>query len=233
MLSETPLATVARPAETAHPYAVRKRILDLSICLILAPLALLAMAAIALAILIDSGRPIFFVQERVGRGGKRFRLYKFRTLVPGYDDPAGREYMRAFVRGLVGNDKPGREWVHKPIEKRAMSRVGRLLRKSSLDELPQLLNVLRGHMRFVGPRPERPEFVAELEKAIPFYSFRHSVKPGLTGWAQINYPYGASVEDARRKLEYDLYYVKHHNFLFDLTILLRTVEVVLMGKGAR
>ncbi len=226
MLSETPLATVARPAETAHPYAVRKRILDLSICLILAPLALLAMAAIALAILIDSGRPIFFVQERVGRGGKRFRLYKFRTLVPGYDDPAGREYMRAFVRGLVGNDKPGREWVHKPIEKRAMSRVGRLLRKSSLDELPQLLNVLRGEMSLVGPRPN---VSWEVEAYLDWHYGRLEGLPGITGLAQVR---GRSCISFDQIVRSDIEYIERQCATLDLKILWWTVTSVLGGRGA-
>jgi lipopolysaccharide/colanic/teichoic acid biosynthesis glycosyltransferase len=107
------------------------------------------------------------------------------------------------------------------------------MRVSRIDELPQLLNVLLGQMSFVGPRPERPQFVKELEAQLPFYAYRHSVKPGLTGWAQLCYPYGSSVEDARSKLQYDLYYVKNNNLLLDLTILLQTVEVVLVGKGAR
>lgn len=169
----------------------------------------------ALAIWLEDGRKgggVFYRQTRVGLDGRVFSLTKFRSM-------------------RVNAEAGGAQWATRDDPR--VTRVGSFIRKTRIDELPQLLNVLRGHMRFVGPRPERPEFVAELEKAIPFYSFRHSVKPGLTGWAQINYPYGASVEDARRKLEYDLYYVKHHNFLFDLTILLRTVEVVLMGKGAR
>jgi lipopolysaccharide/colanic/teichoic acid biosynthesis glycosyltransferase len=111
--------------------------------------------------------------------------------------------------------------------------VGAIIRKTRLDELPQLLNVLRGTMSFVGPRPERPAFVAELSKEIPFYAERHSVKPGITGWAQLCYPYGASQKDAFEKLKYDLFYVKHHGLIFDLLILLQTVEVILFGKGAR
>jgi lipopolysaccharide/colanic/teichoic acid biosynthesis glycosyltransferase len=114
-----------------------------------------------------------------------------------------------------------------------VTRVGRLIRKTRLDELPQLFNVLKGEMSFVGPRPERPVFVARLKDKIPFYSERHRVKPGITGWAQLCYPYGASVEDAKEKLQYDLYYLKNHGILLDLIILLQTVEVVLIGEGAR
>ena len=114
-----------------------------------------------------------------------------------------------------------------------MTRVGRWIRRARIDELPQLLNVLSGEMSFVGPRPERPEFVAMLTDQIPFYAVRHSVKPGLTGWAQVRYSYGATVEQSVRKLEYDLYYVKNHTLLLDLVIMLETVRVVLLGEGAR
>jgi lipopolysaccharide/colanic/teichoic acid biosynthesis glycosyltransferase len=131
----------------------------------------------------------------------------------------------------VDAESAGAQWAQKNDPR--VTRIGGFLRKTRIDELPQLLNVLKGHMGFVGPRPERPEFVVELEAKIPFYAYRHSVKPGITGWAQLCYPYGSSVEDAAQKLQYDLYYVKNHNLLFDITILLQTVEVVLMGKGAR
>jgi lipopolysaccharide/colanic/teichoic acid biosynthesis glycosyltransferase len=114
-----------------------------------------------------------------------------------------------------------------------VTRIGRLLRRSRIDEIPQMLNVLAGKMSFVGPRPERPVFVEQLQKQIPYYRLRHTVKPGLTGWAQVNYPYGASVEDAAEKLRYDLYYVKYMSPLFDLNIILRTVGVILFGKGSR
>ena len=114
----------------------------------------------------------------------------------------------------------------------ASPEVGRLLRKFRIDELPQLMNVLNGDMSFVGPRPERPEFVTDLAQAIPYYGLRHNVRPGLTGWAQINYRYGASIEDSRLKLEYDLYYLKHRNFALDMLILLQTVRIVLSGDGA-
>jgi lipopolysaccharide/colanic/teichoic acid biosynthesis glycosyltransferase len=114
-----------------------------------------------------------------------------------------------------------------------VTRVGRFLRKSSLDELPQILNVLRGEMSFVGPRPERPEFVEQLNETIPYYRERHSIKPGITGWAQLCYPYGSSEQDAMEKLQYDLYYVKNHSLLFYIAILVQTVEVIVWGKGAR
>lgn len=175
------------------------------------PIMLLTM----LAIWLEDGRKggaIFYRQNRVGFEGRVFSLLKFRSM--GADAEAS-----------------GAQWAQANDPR--VTRVGSFIRKTRIDELPQLLNVLRGHMGFVGPRPERPEFVTQLEEKIPYYAYRHSVKPGVTGWAQLCYPYGSSVEDARRKLQYDLYYVKHHNLLFDLTILVQTVEVVLMGKGAR
>lgn len=178
---------------------------------IASPIMLLAM----LAIWLDDGRKgggVFYRQARVGYEGKIFHLTKFRSM-------------------RVNAEAAGAQWAQKNDPR--VTRVGGFMRKTRIDELPQLLNVLKGHMGFVGPRPERPEFVVELESKIPFYAYRHSVKPGITGWAQLCYPYGSSVEDAAQKLQYDLYYVKNHNLLFDITILLQTVEVVLMGKGAR
>ena len=175
------------------------------------PIMLLAM----LAIWLEDGRKgggIFYRQMRVGFEGHKFPLTKFRSM-------------------RMDAEANGAQWAQKDDPR--VTRVGALMRKTRIDELPQLLNVLKGHMGFVGPRPERPEFVAELEAKIPYYAYRHSVKPGITGWAQLCYPYGSSIEDAKQKLQYDLYYVKHHNLLLDLTILVQTVEVVLMGKGSR
>jgi lipopolysaccharide/colanic/teichoic acid biosynthesis glycosyltransferase len=128
-------------------------------------------------------------------------------------------------------EKNGAVWAKTNDDR--VTRVGRITRKTRLDELPQLLNVLSGQMSFVGPRPERPEFVQKLAGSIPYYAERHAVKPGITGWAQLCYPYGASEKDAIEKLQYDLYYVKNHGLLFDILILLQTVEVILLGKGAR
>ncbi|MEY2930322.1 MAG: hypothetical protein RL033_1071 [Pseudomonadota bacterium] len=169
-----------------------------------------------LAIWLEDGRkggPIFYRQERVGFGGRTFQLIKFRSMRPNAENPGEAR------------------WAQKNDPR--ITRVGSLLRITRIDELPQLLNVLQGKMSFVGPRPERPQFVRELEEKIPFYGYRHSVKPGITGWAQLCYPYGSSVEDARRKLQYDLFYIKNNTLWLDLTILLQTVEVVFMGKGAR
>ena len=192
----------------------QKRGLDLlagaSIFLLTWPLMLL----VALAILIESkGKgPILFHQVRVGLNGEPFRVHKFRSMCTD-----------AEADGVA-------RWATKDDDR--ITRVGAVIRKTRLDELPQVFNVLLGEMSLVGPRPERPEFVEELMKEIPFYSERHRVKPGLTGWAQLSYPYGATTEDARNKLEFDLYYVKNASAFLDLIILLETVEVVLWGKGA-
>ncbi len=161
---------------------------------------------------IDSPGPVFYKQERVGKGGRIFRLLKFRSMVE-----------NAEAHGPV--------WAEK--EDKRITRVGRWIRKWRLDEIPQLFNVLKGDMSFVGPRPERPYFVEQLRKEIPFYDQRHTVKPGVTGWAQIKYRYGASKEDALEKLKYDLYYIKNFSPLFDLLIIFETIKVVLFRKGSR
>jgi sugar transferase (PEP-CTERM system associated) len=167
----------------------------------------------ALAIWLESGRPVVLRQERIGLAGRTFPLLKFRSM-------------------RLDAEKDGvPRWAQTGDPR--VTRIGRLIRRSRIDELPQIFNILKGEMSFVGPRPERPYFVAQLATEVPFYEVRHAVKPGLTGWAQVSYSYGASVEDAVRKLEYDLYYVKNHSLLFDLVILLKTVRVVLVGEGAR
>ena len=157
--------------------------------------------------------PIFYRQLRTGQNGRPFRIIKFRSM-------------------RVDAEVDGRAVWASPDDPRT-TRVGTWLRKLRIDELPQLVNVLLGQMSLVGPRPERPEFVAELARAVPFYDQRHFVKPGITGWAQVRYGYGASEKDAQAKLEYDLYYVKHHSLALDLMVLLQTVEVVLFRIGAR
>ncbi len=171
------------------------------------------MALIAVAVKWDSPGPVFYSQERVGKKEKTFRIVKFRTMVQNAEQLSGPVW--------AGERDP------------RITRVGRILRKLRLDELPQFWNVLRGDMSFVGPRPERPVFVEKLKKRLPYYGERHTMKPGITGWAQINYPYGASEEDALKKLEYDLFYVKNFSILLDLYIVLKTVQIVLFGKGAR
>lgn len=180
-----------------------------AIALVFLPVGLL----VALAIRLDSRGPIFYKQTRVGRGSKPFTMWKFRTMVA--DAEAGS----------------GAVWAQASDPR--VTRIGHLLRRVRLDELPQLLNVLAGDMDLVGPRPERPEFTAVLAKAIPFYDVRALVRPGLTGWAQIGYPYGASIEDAKHKLAYDIYYVKHASPMLDLIVLFHTAKVVVMGRGAR
>jgi sugar transferase (PEP-CTERM system associated) len=173
------------------------------------PLLLLAAAAIRLE---DGWRaPILYRQQRVGRYNKVFELLKLRSM---------RE----------NAEQTGAVWAV-PDDPR-ITRVGSFIRKTRIDELPQLVNVLRGDMSFVGPRPERPEFVEQLAKAIPYYRGRHAVKPGITGWAQLCYPYGASEKDALEKLQYDLFYVKNRSLLFDFAILVQTVEVIVWRKGA-
>jgi sugar transferase (PEP-CTERM system associated) len=170
------------------------------------------LAVIAALIKRDSPGPVLFKQERVGERGRTFLLYKFRTM---------REDAEAATGPVWAQENDPR-----------VTRLGRFLRKTRIDELPQLLNVLRGDMSFVGPRPERPAFVAKLVEEIPFYDERHRVKPGITGWAQINYRYGASVEDTERKLRYDLYYIRNFSPLIDLDIVIGTIRVMLVGSNS-
>jgi len=200
----------------ATPVAVFvKRAFDIAAASTIALLCWPIMLGVALAIRIESGRgqPIFYRQERVGEHGRPFWLYKFRSMRTDAE-------MDGVARWASSNDD-------------RVTRVGRICRKLRFDELPQLWNVIRGDMSIVGPRPERPQFVSDLETKIRFYSLRHSIKPGLAGWAQLSYPYGASEEDAAEKLKYDLFYVKNHNLFLDVVILIETVEVVLFGRGAR
>ena len=183
----------------------------LSLALVIFTLPLTALAA--LAIRLDSPGPVFYRQERVGRGGRVFRLYKLRS-------------MRADAEA-AGTP----QWAVQRDPR--VTRVGRLLRLTRVDEIPQVLNVLRGDMAFIGPRPERPAFVEKLARAIPHYADRAVVRPGITGWAQVSFPYGASEEDSRHKLTYDLYYVRHRSLFLDLLILVATVRVVLFQEGSR
>ncbi|MCS6983561.1 MAG: exopolysaccharide biosynthesis polyprenyl glycosylphosphotransferase [Leptospiraceae bacterium] len=187
-----------------------KRLSDVSLSLFFLTLTMPIMLISALLLFLADGWPIIFQQERTGQGGRTFTIYKFRT-------------MRRDA------EKEGPRWAS--IGDRRVHSLGRVLRLLRIDELPQLFNVLKGDMSFIGPRPERPEFDKKLEKKIPFYQLRYLMRPGITGWAQVNYPYGASEEDARRKLEYDLYYVKNFSFYLDLKILLRTFRTVLFARG--
>ncbi|TMB13641.1 MAG: exopolysaccharide biosynthesis polyprenyl glycosylphosphotransferase [Deltaproteobacteria bacterium] len=190
-----------------------KRVFDLLVSSVLLVCAAPVLAIAAVLIKLDSRGPVFYWQERVGRGGRIFRLYKLRTMHQDAEKASGPVWA-----------------AHRDPR---ITRLGAVLRKTRLDELPQAFAVFRGHMSFVGPRPERPFFVQQLKTQIPFYGMREAVKPGITGWAQIRYPYGSSVEDARAKLEYDLYYVQHQSLFLDLAICFHTVKTVLFARGAR
>jgi sugar transferase (PEP-CTERM system associated) len=166
----------------------------------------------AVLIRLESRGPIFYKQERVGKNGRIFTLMKFRSM-------------------RVDAEQDGPVWASKKDTR--TTRVGRVIRKIRVDEIPQFWNILKGEMSFVGPRPERPHFVAQLAKEIPFYEQRHHIAPGLTGWAQIKYPYGASIEDARQKLQYDLFYIKNQGLMLDAIILFETIKIILFGRGAQ
>ncbi len=189
-----------------------KRLLDITAATFGFLLSLPLQVAIAIAVKATSPGPVLYSQRRVGRDGQIFVMYKFRS-------------MRADAEA-----KTGAVWAR--VGDARVTPIGRFLRRMRLDELPQLWNVLIGEMSLVGPRPERPEFVTDLTRNIPFYGQRHAVKPGLTGWAQVRYNYGASTEDAMRKLQYDLFYIKHLSLWLDISIILRTVKIVLLGRGA-
>jgi sugar transferase (PEP-CTERM system associated) len=176
-------------------------------------LPVMVLTGIAIKLEDDWRAPVFYRQVRVGLDGRPFNVLKFRSM-----------------RTDAESDGCAK-WAQQSDPR--VTRVGTVIRKVRIDELPQVVNVLRGQMSFVGPRPERPQFVKELTDKIPYYVQRHCVKPGITGWAQLRYPYGASEQDALEKLQYDLYYIKHNSLVFDLAILVQTAEVVLMGKGAR
>ena len=190
-----------------------RRLIDVILAIIGLTLCAPMLPLLAMAIRFDSPGPVLFRQLRLGKDEKPFYLYKFRTMRQDAEQGTGAVWAQ--------QDDP------------RVTRFGKFLRKSRLDEIPQLFNVLKGDMAFVGPRPERPEFVSRLKEEIPYYSKRHVLKPGVTGWAQVKYPYGASVEDSHQKLMFDLYYVKNHSFLFDVQIILETVKVVLFGRGSR
>jgi sugar transferase (PEP-CTERM system associated) len=192
---------------------VVKRGFDVVMSALILAATLPIMVVTALLIRIEGPGSIFYRQERVGRGGVVFSICKFRSM-------------------RTDAEQDGKPKWASALDDRT-TRVGRIIRKLRVDELPQIYNVFKGDMSFVGPRPERPFFVKQLAREIPYYEARHSIKPGITGWAQVRYPYGASVEDAKEKLQYDLYYVKNHSLFLDIMILLDTLQVVLWGKGAR
>jgi len=194
-------------------FNIWKRIVDITLSCIGLVLTLPFFPLISLAIKMDSPGPVFFKQVRVGNKEKQFVLYKFRTM---------RE---------DAEKGTGAVWAQK--EDPRITKLGNILRGSRIDEIPQLFNVLKGDMSFIGPRPERPEFVERLKKEIPYYSKRHFMKPGLTGWAQVRYPYGSSVEDTIEKLRYDLFYIKNVCAFLDTLIFFDTIKVVLFGRGGR
>lgn len=202
---------LARGAYSDRTYVGLKRLIDISLAALGGMVFMLVLPFIGLAIFLDSGRPIFYTQERVGHQGRVFPITKFRTM----------------RKDSESQNEP--RWAERRDNR--ITRVGRFLRVTRLDELPQVSSILRGHMSVVGPRPERPQFVAELAKQIPFYSTRHAVKPGLTGWAQIRMGYAATVEDSRAKLEFDLFYVRRPSLLFDALIIVRTIGTVLRLHG--
>ena len=196
-----------------HVIMFTKRVIDLVVSavglLVSAPVTLIT----AIAIKLDSAGPVFYRQERVGQNSEVFTIYKFRSMSESAETNLGPVW--------AAPDDP------------RVTRVGRIIRKLRIDEIPQMINVLKGQMSLVGPRPERAFFVERLSEKIRYYSLRHSIKPGITGWAQICYPYGDSEEDATEKLQYDLYYMKNMSALFDLQILFESLKVILLGKGAR
>lgn len=221
LLGRVPVIHIGRNLQAVLPideanaidrlYWLFKRLTDMLLGVVGLAVVALLIPLVALANRLFCRGPLFYRQERVGRGGRHFTVIKFRTMRPDAEQNTGAVWAQA------GDAR--------------VTPVGRWLRKTRLDELPQMLNVLRGEMSLIGPRPERPEFVADLARQIPFYRARHATKPGLTGWAQVRYGYGNSVEDARVKLEYDLYYVRHASFYLDALILLKTVGVVLRLQG--
>lgn len=205
------MATLASHAK--RPVEHLRRFMDVFICLTLLLLISPLLAIVSFLISIDDRGPVIYRQVRVGQNGRHFVLFKFRSMA------------------VDAEEASGPCWAQQRDHR--VTRIGRFLRLTRVDEIPQLVNVLRGDMNLVGPRPERPHFVEQLVPAIPGYPERSAVKPGITGWAQINYPYGASVQQARVKLFYDLFYIRNQSLLFDLRILLATVPVVLFGRGAR
>jgi exopolysaccharide biosynthesis polyprenyl glycosylphosphotransferase len=194
-------------------FLMLRRVVSFMASLVLLMVVLPVIPFVILAIKLDSKGPVLYRQKRVGRGGVTFYCYKFRTMRQDAEADTGPTW--------AGDDDP------------RITRVGKFLRSSRLDEIPQLWNVVKGDMAFAGPRPERPEFVEWLTQEIPYYPVRHVVRPGITGWAQVKYKYGNTMEDAREKLQYDLYYIKNASIGLDLMIMFQTVKIVLLGRGAQ
>ena len=200
------------PGRKAKLASISRNVVHRLAALMGAFLSLPIVLVTAILIKLESRGPVFYKQERVGKNGRAFTLIKFRSM-------------------RVDAEADGPVWASKGDDR--TTRVGRVIRKVRIDEIPQFWNILRGEMSFVGPRPERPHFVAQLAEEIPYYEQRHLIAPGLTGWAQIKYPYGASIEDARQKLQYDLFYIKNHSLVFDAIILFETIKIILFGRGAQ
>jgi lipopolysaccharide/colanic/teichoic acid biosynthesis glycosyltransferase len=192
-------------------YLIMKRLIDVLVSVAGCLLLIMLVPLMWLANRVISPGPLFYRQERVGKSGKRFTLIKFRSMVVNAEKDTGPVWASA--------------------SDNRVTLIGRIIRKTRLDEVPQFWNVLRGEMSLIGPRPERPEFVSQLAAQIPFYRARHAVKPGITGWAQVMYDYGASIEDSRIKLQYDLYYIKYQSPYLDLLVALKTLQVVFGSKG--
>lgn len=210
LLNADYLLDSSKRQNTSNHYPLLKRWMDIGVSLLLLALTLPIWLVTALAIKLESSGPVFFQQRRTGLFNQEFDILKFRSM-------------------CEDAEKDGARWASKHDSR--ITRVGKFIRKTRIDELPQLINVLKGEMSIVGPRPEREVFIRDLEKQIPFYRFRHTVKPGVTGLAQVRYTYGASVEDAMHKHRYDIYYIKHQNLWMDVRVLLDTVRIVLTGQG--
>lgn len=193
-------------------YQRLKRLMDIGIAVLVVPVFAIVVPVVWVLNRIANQGPLFFSQQRVGHQGSVFRIHKFRTMLPDSQQPDG-----------------GGEWTS--VDDPRITKVGGFLRRSHLDELPQLINVLLGDLSIVGPRPEQPRYVEELTEKIPFYGLRHAVRPGMTGWAQVKYPYGASVEDSLEKLQYDLYYLRHQSLALDVRVIVRTFSSILFGQG--
>jgi len=230
MISETHVVERAQtPAYVQRKlYNITKRFLDLFLCLLSLPLVIVIIPIMALAIYVDSPGPVFFIQERVGMRGRRFRMYKFRTMKHNFDDRDGREFMKAYVNGQIQDHMSDGSVVFKPIHNRAqITRIGRILRMTSLDELPQIFNVMRGEMSVIGPRPNVPW---EVEAYQEWHRERLAVRPGITGLAQVR---GRSCISFDRIVRYDVEYIRARSVMLDLKILWLTVFAVFLGKGAK
>lgn len=206
-------------------YQNAKRLVDLTLCILSLPFVLPIILLCMLAIFIDSGKSIFFVQERIGRGGRPFRIYKFRTLMVNHEETQGRLFMKAYIRGEIG-DEQASKGTFKPFTNQQIFRVGRFLRRTSLDELPQLINVIKGEMSIVGPRPNVPWEVAEYR---PWHYERLEVLPGITGLAQVNGRSGIRFDTLVR---YDINYIENQSLMLDLKIIFQTILSVILSKGA-